>query len=212
MRKPEKQLKDAQMVMTQIIIFAKYPEAGRAKTRLQPALGKAGSAQMARKLLLHTVTQAVATGFEVMLCVSPDPDDSCWQELPLPTSLKWSAQVAGDLGERMTAATTAALANGEQVLLIGTDCPDLTTDMLHEAAQRLAEHNAVVIPAFDGGYVLLGLRQLDASIFQDIVWSTATVAQLTVQKIKALGWSLAMLKPLHDIDEPEDLQYLPEGW
>lgn len=167
---------------------------------------------MAQKLLLNTITQALATGFEVLLCVSPKPSDTCWQALPLPASLKWSAQVDGDLGERMAAAASAGLIQAEQVLLIGTDCPDLTTDMLCQAAQSLSKHHAVMIPAFDGGYVLLGLRQPDTSIFQDIVWSTSSVAELTVQKIKTLGWSLAMLEPLADIDEPEDLQYLPEGW
>ncbi len=197
---------------TLIIIFAKFPTRGMAKTRLQPALGLEGASLMARKLLLHSIEQAVATGFSVELCVSPAPNDPCWQTLNLPESLQWSAQADGDLGLRMLTASQQALSKFEQVLLIGTDCPSLTETRIQDAAQQLKQSDAVMISASDGGYVLLGFKQIRADLFSDIEWSTASVAAVTRQRIKALDWTLALLEPLHDIDEPEDLKYLPVGW
>ncbi|OLF39264.1 MULTISPECIES: TIGR04282 family arsenosugar biosynthesis glycosyltransferase [unclassified Psychrobacter] len=197
---------------TCIIIFAKFPAEGKAKTRLQPALGMAGAARIARKLLLHSTRQALATGFTVELCVSPAPSDPCWQTLNLPKSLHWSAQVDGELGLRMLIASQQASSKFEQVLLIGTDCPSLTETRIQDAAQQLEYSDTVMIPASDGGYVLLGFKQIRANLFSDIEWSTASVAAVTRQRIKALDWTLALLEPLHDIDEPDDLQHLPIGW
>ena len=197
---------------TCIILFAKFPAQGMAKTRLQPALGIEGAAQMAHKLLLHSIEQAVATGFTVELCVSPAPTDPCWQALGLPDSLQWSAQAEGDLGLRMLTASQQALARFEHVILIGTDCPSLTTIRIRQAAQQLETQDSVMIPAFDGGYVLFGFKQVAAGLFSNIEWSTASVAKVTQQRLAELSWSVALLAPLPDIDEPEDLQYLPNGW
>ncbi len=195
-----------------IIIFAKFPAQGMAKTRLQPALGVDGAARMARQLLLHSIKQALATGFTVELCVSPALADPCWQTLDLPDALQWSAQVQGDLGLRMLSASQKALERFEKVVLIGTDCPDLTAKQIQSAAQCLDQHDTVMIPAFDGGYVLLGFKQVDAQLFADMTWSVSDVAAITCQRVIDLGWSLIMLEPLADIDEPSDLQYLPIGW
>ena len=207
----------SQNQQTCIIIFAKFPAQGMAKTRLQPALGIEGAAQMARRLLLHSIEQAVATGFTVELCVSPAPTDPCWQVLGLPDSLQWSAQADGDLGLRMLTASRRALQpfeskRFEKVLLIGTDCPSLATIRIRHAAQQLETQDSVMIPAFDGGYVLFGFKQVAARLFSTIEWSTASVAKVTQQRLAELRWSVALLEPLPDIDEPEDLQYLPEGW
>ena len=197
---------------TCIILFAKFPAQGMAKTRLQPALGIEGAAQMAHKLLLHSIEQAVATGFTVELCVSLAPTDPCWQLLNLPDSLYWSAQADGDLGLRMLTASQQALARFEHVILIGTDCPSLTTIRIRQAAQQLETQDSVMIPAFDGGYALFGFKQVAARLFSTIEWSTASVAKVTQQRLAELRWSVALLAPLPDIDEPEDLRYLPNGW
>ena len=197
---------------TLIIIFAKFPARGMAKTRLQPALGLEGASLIAKQLLLHSVEQALATGLSVELCVSPAPTDLCWQTLGLPESLQWSAQANDDLGLRMLAASQQGLYKFKQVVLIGTDCPSLTPIRIQEAVQQLEQSDTVMIPASDGGYVLLGFKQVDASLFSDIEWSTASVAAVTRQRIKALSWTLALLDPLHDIDEPADLKHLPVGW
>ena len=195
-----------------VILFAKYPARNKAKTRLQPALGVDGAARMARQLLLHSIEQAIDTGFSVELCVSPAPTNPCWQALDLPDSLRWSAQAEGDLGLRMLIASQCALQSFDKVVLVGTDCPSLTTARIQTAVQQLDQHDAVMIPATDGGYVLLGFRKVDDSLFSDIIWSMASVAAVTKQRMAALGWTLALFDPLHDIDEPEDLVHLPSGW
>ena len=197
---------------TLIIIFAKFPARGMAKTRLQPALGLEGASLIAKQLLLHSVEQALATGLSVELCVSPAPTDLCWQTLGLPESLQWSAQADSDLGLRMLAGSRQALNTFKQVVLIGTDCPGLTPVCIQEAVQQLEQSDTVMIPASDGGYVLLGFKQADVSLFSDIEWSTASVAAVTRQRIAALDWKLVLLDPLHDIDEPIDLKHLPVGW
>lgn len=195
-----------------VILFAKYPARDKAKTRLQPALGIDGAANMARKLLLHSIDQAIATDFAVELCVSPAPTDSCWQALDLPNSLQWSVQAEGDLGFRMLIASQEGLSKHQKIVLIGSDCPSLTAEYIQTAVQQLDQHDTVMIPATDGGYVLLGLKQVDESLFSNIIWSTASVAEVTKQRVAALGWTLSLLPPLHDIDEPEDLKHLPLDW
>ena len=193
-----------------IVIFAKAPVAGLAKTRLIPALGAQGAALLATALLDHAVAQALASGVgPVELCVTPAPADPLWSGLALQATLTWSDQGDGDLGERMARAAQRALDAGEPVLLMGTDCPDLTAGRIREAAASLIAADATLVPAFDGGYVLLGLNHFDASLFAGIAWSTATVAQETRRRVEQLGWSLQNLPTLHDIDEPADLRWLP---
>ena len=193
-----------------IVIFAKAPVAGLAKTRLIPALGAQGAARLAAALLEHAVAQALASGVgPVELCVTPAPADPLWSGLALQATLTWSDQGDGDLGERMARAAQRVLGAGEPVLLMGTDCPDLTAGRIREAAASLIAADAALVPAFDGGYVLLGLNHFDASLFAGIAWSTATVAQETRRRVEQLGWSLQNLPTLHDIDEPADLRWLP---
>ncbi|MDO9033537.1 MAG: TIGR04282 family arsenosugar biosynthesis glycosyltransferase [Hydrogenophaga sp.] len=193
-----------------IVIFAKAPVAGLAKTRLIPALGAQGAARLAAVLLSHAVEQALASGVgPVELCMTPAPHDPLWSGLVPQTLLTWSDQGDGDLGARMARAAQRALEAGEPVLLMGTDCPDLTAGRIREAAASLIAADATLVPAFDGGYVLLGLNHFDASLFAGIAWSTATVAQETRRRVEQLGWSLQNLPTLHDIDEPADLRWLP---
>jgi rSAM/selenodomain-associated transferase 1 len=194
-----------------IVIFAKAPVAGLAKTRLIPALGTQGAARLAAALLKHAVAQALTSGVgPVELCVTPAPADPLWSGLALQATLTWSDQGDGDLGERMARAAQRVLDAGEPVLLMGTDCPDLTAGRIRAAAASLIAADATLVPAFDGGYVLLGLKRFDASLFAGIAWSTATVAQETRRRVEQLGWSLQNLPTLHDIDEPADLRWLPD--
>lgn len=148
----------------------------------------------------------------VELCVSPAPTDPYWQELDLPKTLQWTAQALGGLGVRLFNASQQALRKYPKVLLTGTDCPSLTAQQIQSAAQQLEQHDAVMIPASDGGYVLLGIKRTDESLFSNILWSTASVAAVTKQRIAALNWTLEVLETLHDIDEPEDLRHLPIDW
>ncbi len=193
-----------------IVIFAKAPLPGRAKTRLIPALGEAGAAQLALRMLELALEQAqkAAVG-PVELCMSPAPDAQEWAGIPIPAGIEASDQSEGDLGERMARAARRVIERGEAVLLTGADCPDLTAAHLSEAARQLATHDAVLYPAADGGYPLLGLRAFDPSLFCDIPWSTDGVARLTLERMGDLHWRVWTGETLRDIDEPDDLAHLP---
>ena len=197
------------MSRTRIVIFAKAPVPGKVKTRLIPALGEIGAARLAHKMLLDTVAEAFAAGLAIPeLCTDPHPLDPEWEGFLPSQHLRVTAQGDGDLGERLARAARRSILLGEHVLLIGTDCPELDRHRLHAAAERLSKHDCVLHPADDGGYVLLGLRRFDPSLFAGIAWSTATVAAATIARIEALGWSLHVADTLRDIDDPEELPQL----
>lgn len=201
------------MKPVRVVIFAKAPLAGFAKTRLIPALGRQGAAELAQRLLRHALHEALAAQVgPVELCVTPSPHQAIWQTLSLPGSVHLTDQGEGDLGERMARAARRVLGAGESVLLIGTDCPQLDAAQLQQAATALQHAHATLVPAFDGGYVLLGLNQFDASVFSAIAWSTDSVAMETLQRLQQLEWRVTSWPMLHDIDEPSDLTCLPPTW
>ncbi len=198
---------------TRIVIFAKAPVPGQVKTRLIPALGPDGAADLARKMLRRTYREAKAVPVsEVELCVDPEPSSDAWQRwLPRGAEIV-HAQGDGDLGERLGRAAERVIGGGQPIVLIGTDCPALSTYRLKQACLELESHDAVIFPTFDGGYALLGLNRFDPSLFSGIAWSTETVASTTIARIRALGWSVHLGETLRDVDEPEDLAYLPDGF
>ena len=193
-----------------IVIFAKEPQPGFSKTRLIPALGAQGAATLAKLLLERMLQVAIASEVGVVeLCVTPWSSEEVWRKVGVPVSVQLTDQGDGDLGVRMALAAQRVIDAGESVLLVGTDCPQLDAGQLQIAALALQDADATLIPALDGGYVLLGLNQYDASVFSGIAWSTSNVATATHERIQALHWRVQTLAPLHDIDEPADLQYLP---
>ena len=196
--------------MTRIIVFAKAPVAGSVKTRLIPALGAEGAADLARRMLDHTLRQAQASGAQaVELCMSPGSKDLAWQSVTLPQSVEKSDQGQGDLGSRMNRAIERAFAQTPgPVLVIGTDCPALSAEHLAWAARQLDQHDAVLLPASDGGYVLIGLRAPCPGLFSDMAWSTSTVASETLRRMASLGLRVWRGPVFHDIDEPSDLIHL----
>jgi len=144
--------------------------------------------------------------------MTPAPDALEWREIILPPKVVVSAQGKGDLGERMARAAQRCIEAGEGVLLVGTDCPELTPARLREAAKALQQVGAVIHPTADGGYALLGLTRTDPRLFADIPWSTDAVAAMTLTRFNELGWPICIAAELHDIDEPGDLVRLPEAW
>jgi uncharacterized protein len=201
---------------TALIVFAKAPVAGQAKTRLIPALGAEGAAALAARLLQHALAQGAAAGFgAVELCAAPDGTHPALVAAAHEHGVTLTVQGDGDLGARMQRALSRRLATHARVLLIGTDAPALDTPVLRAAAAALATHDAVFVPALDGGYALVGLaRRPEAPVrlFDGIAWSTPQVMALTRERLAELGLRTALLAPLPDIDEPADLAHLPPHW
>ena len=117
-------------------------------------------------------------------------------------------QPAGDLGERMRLIATLGLAESDAVVLIGNDCPALDGAYLQAACAALQEQSVVIGPAEDGGYVLLGLRNIDVALFNDMPWGTEQVLSMTLQRLQQLDWCPVLLPELWDVDRPEDLSRL----
>ena len=198
---------------TALIVFAKAPVAGQVKTRLIPALGAAGAAALAARLLDHTLAAAVAAGFDHLeLCVAPDTSHPAFGALATALGLVLTAQDEGDLGVRMDRALTRVLRGHHQALLIGTDAPALDAARLRDAAQALRSADAVWVPALDGGYALVGLKCPQPALFQGISWSTQQVMAQTRARAHAAGLTWTEREPVPDIDEPADLIHLPAGW
>jgi len=197
------------MKPVRIVIFAKAALPGFAKTRLIPALGAQGAADLARRLLADALVRALTARVgPVELCVTPDSADPVWQTFALPGGVQLTDQGEGDLGERMARAAQRVLDGGESVLLVGTDCPTLKAPRLQQAAAALQHLDATLVPAFDGGYVLLGLNTFHPSLFSSMAWSTNDVAAQTLLRLNKLNWRVSTQPALHDIDEPEDLKWL----
>ena len=199
-----------------LVIMAKAPQPGHAKTRLIPALGAEGAAGLAARLLSHTVQTCLATtAYDVIeICATPDIDHPQFQRLAelYGSRLHWSAQTGPDLGARMCNVFDRLLSVHQSVVLIGTDAPALTAQMLDDAMTRWQQEDAVFVPALDGGYALIGLRRLHPGLFEQMPWSTDAVMQITRQRLHAANAQALELEPVTDIDEPADLKYLPAGW
>jgi uncharacterized protein len=196
-----------------VIVLAKAPLPGFAKTRLIPALGADGAAALARRLFERTLEQALLAGLGgVEVCCAPSAAHAWFAPLANDPRLVLTDQGEGDLGERMARAIERALAQHAKVILIGTDIPALDAAHLRDAAAALDTHDAVFTPALDGGYVLVGLRRPARGLFDAMPWSTGQVMQRTRERLAQQGLSHAEGTPLADIDEPADLLHLPPGW
>ena len=200
---------------TALIVFAKAPVAGQVKTRLMPVLGAEGAANLAEKLLLHALQQACELSVDHLeLCVSPDASHPAFEraQSAAPGRLHLTLQGDGDLGQRMHRAITRGLTLHRQVLLMGTDAPGLTTVLLKMAQQALTHHDAVFVPAFDGGYALVGLTRPTPALFLDMTWSTSQVMAQTRERARQAGLQWTELAPVADIDVPDDLIHLPTSF
>ena len=196
-----------------VIVMAKAPVPGYAKTRLIPALGAVGAADLAARLLEHAVAQALAAELgPVDLCCAPDHTHITFASQAQRAGLVLSSQREGDLGARMGHAFDRWFPCSGRILMIGTDAPAIDAALLRQAAQALDDTDAVFVPALDGGYALIGLRQPVPPLFAGMVWSTASVMAVTRNRLLAAGLRHTELAPVADIDEPADLAHLPAGW
>jgi rSAM/selenodomain-associated transferase 2/rSAM/selenodomain-associated transferase 1 len=190
-----------------VAILAKAPVAGLAKTRLIPLLGAAGAARAQRGFALQTLATARAAGTGgVTLWCAPDATHPFFRALARRHGARTLAQPTGDLGQRMAAAVSHHFAQTPQtpLLIVGTDCPALTPAHLQPAADALQTVDVVLIPAEDGGYVLIGLRRPVSEVFTGVVWSTPQVLAQTRERLRGAGASWLELPGLWDVDEPAD--------
>lgn len=200
-----------------VIVFAKAPVPGYAKTRLARVLGAEAAARLAARMLAETLREAMAAGIgPVELCCAPDETHPAFRQAVSEHPLALTQQGDGDLGARMQRAFLRALTTHDRALLIGTDAPALDAMHLRTAAAALQSHAAVVTPAFDGGYALIGLSRAMPTpfdvLFSDMAWSTSNVMAHTRGRLSHIGIDHAELPTLHDVDEPEDLIHLPREW
>ena len=191
-------------------MFAKAPRPGAVKTRLVPLLGEAAAARLHAALATRAVEVALASRVgPVELWCAPDEDDPLFRSLAsLGAALH--RQPDGDLGTRMGHACTAAFERSRAVILLGADCPALQPGDLRDAADALREHDAVVAPAEDGGYVLLGLAR-DAPVFDAMPWGSAQVMARTRERLRGAGRTWRELRTLWDVDRPEDYARLQQS-
>jgi uncharacterized protein len=195
-----------------VLVFARAPVPGRAKTRLIPALGAAGAAALAARLTGHALAVAKRARLgPVELWGSPDASHPFFAACARRYGVALHAQGRGDLGERMHRALARALAHGGRALLIGSDVPALTPAYLRAAARALRRSDVVLGPAQDGGYVLIGLKRPERSLFEGVSWGGASVLRQTRRRVARAGLRRSELAPLADVDTPEDLNRLPTG-
>jgi rSAM/selenodomain-associated transferase 1 len=190
-----------------VAVLAKAPLAGFAKTRLIPVLGADGAAVLQARLTERAAATACTAAIgPVTLWATPDETHPAFQALCAHLDIALARQGDGDLGARMLAAVAAANGPG---LVIGTDCPALTSGHLRTAADILrGGADAVVVPAEDGGYVLIGMRRAEPALFCDMCWSTPDVMGETRQRLRQLGLSWQEPVTLWDVDVPADLARL----
>ncbi|MEO6696755.1 MAG: TIGR04282 family arsenosugar biosynthesis glycosyltransferase [Gammaproteobacteria bacterium] len=191
-----------------IMVFAKTPVAGTVKTRLIPALGAQGAATLHATLTRHSIATAVEARLcPVELWCSPDANHPFFARCRKDYGVTLRQQQGDDLGGRMSKAFDTVLQQCSYAVIIGTDCPTLTIQDLRTALTALHEgFDAVIGPAEDGGYVLIGLRRSDPSLFEDIAWGGGEVLAVTRERLKRLQWRWHELAPHWDVDRPEDLE------
>jgi len=191
-----------------LIVFTRYPEPGAAKTRLIPALGPDGAATLQRQMTEQTLDRArqLAGQRGTSLEVRYEGGNHALLTQWLGTDIDCRRQGDGDLGARMGRSFRHAFqAGAERVVIVGTDCPGLTPELMASAFQALGESDLVLGPAKDGGYYLVGLRREVPEFFADMPWGTSEVLERTLAVASDLGISATLLELLDDVDRPDDL-------
>lgn len=213
------------MASQHLLIFTRWPEPGKTKTRLIPALGPKGAAQLQKQLTEHAADLAkvflqqepIAKAVTIFYTGGSPQQMEQW----LGTDFSYQPQSTGDLGDRLKNAFQWAFDQGSQkILVMGIDCPGITLEHLQNAFTALDNYPMAIGPALDGGYYLLALKQVNPSYFQNIAWGTEQVYAQTLAKFQqngemssgSLGNSPYALDVLPDIDRPEDLKYLSSNF
>ncbi|MEZ4943656.1 MAG: TIGR04282 family arsenosugar biosynthesis glycosyltransferase [Saprospiraceae bacterium] len=185
-----------------LLIFIKNPRLGQVKTRLARTVGDAEALRIYRILLEKTRQAALDVKVGRWLFYSDFAETGdAWAEADFTKFVQQGA----DLGKRMERAFQQAFeAGASRVVIIGSDCPEISGNLLEQAFAALEHTDFVLGPSFDGGYYLLGMRAFSPWVFQGIAWSTDSVFSTTVEKIQAAGKSFSLLPVLRDVDTAAD--------
>ncbi|NMT63550.1 TIGR04282 family arsenosugar biosynthesis glycosyltransferase [Marinobacter orientalis] len=192
-----------------VMQFAKWPEAGRVKTRLMPELGAEGAMDAHVRLSLAVLENLVASGYGVRFLWDRPLDRAPAAALPIIEQLTsyevdqhW--QQGGVLGERMTQALESGLQESGKAMIVGSDCPSVDADYVRLAVAALDEVDVVLGPSDDGGYVLIGARVLAPDMLAGVAWGTQNALEQTRDRLTQSGLTYALLPEKWDVDEPED--------
>jgi rSAM/selenodomain-associated transferase 1 len=198
-----------------IIVFAKAPIPGKVKTRLLSSMDAQAAATLHEQLVLHSLDTAIqAKVGPVDLWCTPKVEHPFFNSCARKFQVHLHPQPEGDLGKKMSYAFDQTLKRAPMALLIGSDCPSLSGEDLKEAKTALQQGaSAVISPAEDGGYVLIGLRQNEPKLFEGVDWGTASVMDQTRERFRELRWDWRELPERWDVDLPEDVERLKrEGY
>ena len=183
-----------------ILVFSKAPVAGEVKTRLVPHI----SHEELTRSSLHMCTSVGLC--DVQLWCSPDTQHPFFEECRERYGVRLQAQSNGDLGERMMIALHAMLKHYRKIIIIGSDAPALDSDTLSAVIDELERNDIVLVPAEDGGYVLLGASACAQGLLDNVSWGTGTVLSDTVRNLQQLGLDYVLYGECWDVDRPEDLE------
>ena len=192
-----------------VMQFAKWPEAGRVKTRLMPELGAEGAMAAHVRLSLEVLDNLVASACDVRfmwdrpLALSPDAAVPILERLD-GYGVEQSSQQGDVLGERITRALESALQQFGKAMIVGSDCPSVDADYVQLAVSTLDEVDVVLGPSDDGGYVLIGARRLAPGMLDEVAWGTENALEQTCSRLAGAGLSYALLPEKWDVEEPED--------
>ena len=193
-----------------VILFVKLPEKGKVKSRLARHVGEDAALSLYKNMVLDAVDMLKRGRYPFRICYTP-PDARDQVTGWLGQEHYYLPQTGGDLGGRMEAAFAGVFSGDvEEALLIGSDIPGLTTGIIEEAFASLVTNDAVIGPAVDGGYYLIGFRKntFTPGIFHDMAWSTSTVFRITMDRLHDASREVHILSELTDVDTVEDLQSL----
>jgi uncharacterized protein len=197
-----------------LIIFTRYPTPGKVKTRLIPAIGAEGAALLHRRMTGQVIDRSRTLQSDLPVTIAVHFDGDNYQQMSdwLGMDLIYQPQGEGDVGVRMARSFATACQQNCSAVLIGTDCPELTTEILAQAFELLQSGRDLVLGgAVDGGYYLIGMRDYHPELFVDIDWSTDRVLQQTIAIANHLNLAIGYLPTLTDIDRPEDLPILTQN-
>lgn len=190
-----------------ILVFSKAPVVGQVNTRLVPYITAEQAASLHEELTHNRLRMCTTADLcDVQLWCSPDTRHPFFFDCRQRYGVQLHTQNGNDLGERMSAALQTMLGRYKKIIIIGTDAPALDIDTIDAVVNQLEHSDIVLVPAEDGGYVLLGASKHHQDLLVDVPWGTESVLASTVCNIERLGLSYSLLGECWDVDRPEDLE------